>query len=203
MIQANILELFWLLTCLAGVLTTGLLLAGALQERFAYLEQGDTDPTRQLARLLVLSGNQRRELLRLITQLLLLFVVVPSLFRPGDVALVFDLSTAESIQRTLGSLAVLALITVPPTMLINSLLDARQNRRLRDMSEVWTIQTVARLVADGQARLEESLTSIHEKADATIEKADAAYSEANHANVKIAELQQALLEERAERQANE
>lgn len=192
--SVNLVELLWTVICLSGVFTSAVLVIGAWSELSAFNHDPKVGDGTHIARRLILGGSVRRELFRLAVQLLLLGVVVPSLFRPGDVTFVIDFSTAESIQRTLNSLALVALIAVPVFMLINSLLDARQNRRVRDVTEALSTQSIAEVAAASTQRIEAALAAIGKKADA-------AYHAANDVNLKISDLNERLLEEAEARKA--
>jgi hypothetical protein len=188
--QVNLMETLWIAACLSGVVVTAVLVWDAAAERDGY-SRTPNDSARRLARMLVLNGNIRRDSIRLATQLCLLAVVAPSLFRPGEVPLVLDLSTPESLLMTLTTVAVLSLLAVPVLLLVNSVLDFRDRRRLRAV--------VVALVEDERSDLLAAIDRVGgetvDAIDKVGDKADAAYHEANQVNVKIASLDQRLFDQ--------
>ena len=154
--QINWVETFWLVVSLAGFFVTAALVAGAVGEFWGYRKQPGLDNGSHRLRLSVLVSALRRETLRLLVQTGLLVTVMPSLLRPGDIVLVFDFDAvarfiqigeySAEAQATLGTVAILSLITVPPLLLVNSLLDLREKRRLRRMSELLITPEAAALI---------------------------------------------------------
>lgn len=128
------------------------------------------------ARELAASGIVRRESFRVATQLLLLVVVIPSLFREGDTNL---------------SPALAALMTVPVVLLLSSFFDARERKALTVLVTAEALQ----VKTDALDRIETALaenTAISQEAS---DHADAAYKEANSVNVKIATQGAAILKQ--------
>jgi hypothetical protein len=122
---------------------------------------------RRRARVLTARGNVRREGLRLVVQSLLLGVAIPGAFVDREINLTPPL---------------MALIAVPVVLLISTLLDTRDRSRLAGM-------LLTDIAAERTALALE--TSVQENIELTKEvgqKADAAYNEANHVNVKLVEL---------------
>lgn len=125
------------------------------------------DVDRRRARVVTARGNVRREAFRMVAQLLLLAVAVPGAFSDREINL---------------SPALIALIAVPIVLLLASAFDTRDRNRL------------ATLVLEDIAN-ERLKTALEASVQANIEltkevgvKADAAYKEANHVNLKIEKL---------------
>ena len=160
----NPVEAFWVFTNLAGALVTVALLFDAWQERRAYMRTPN-DSARRQARTLVVTGNVRREAIRLYMQIALLVLAVPSLLRPGDVPFTFDLSTPESTAATISTVALLSLITVPVALLVNSLLDMRERHRLRlvtvehdrDLAVDQAVQELSTLAEDKTEEIKQTI----------------------------------------------
>lgn len=122
---------------------------------------------RRRARTLTARGNVRREVFRLVVQALLLSIAIPGVLVDQETAL---------------SLPILALIAVPVVLLISTLLDTRDRSRLAGMllTDIASERVSLALETSVQENIELTKDAAH--------KADAAYKEANHVNLKIAEL---------------
>jgi hypothetical protein len=119
------------------------------------------------ARELAASGIVRREMVRVIVQVLLLSIAVPGLFSDRETAL---------------SPVVAALMAVPLFLLLSSFWDARERKAMTVIvtAEALTVKT-------------DALERIERKVEAGAEAAHQAYKVANDINVKIAAQQQAGL----------
>lgn len=102
-------EAFWTVTNLVTLILSALALLDARADRDA------VHALNGRARELAAAGQVRRETLRVIVQALLLSVVIPSLFSPGDVRL---------------SPQIVALMIVPVILFAGSWLDRRDRRAL-------------------------------------------------------------------------
>lgn len=143
------IELLWITTNGFTFLLTAVALIDALQ--LPALEPG--------ARQLVARGNIRRELLRLVVQTLLLLVAVPGLFSDREITL---------------TPALAALIAVPVVLLISTIFDALDRRKLRLMA----FDVIKAEQASALERIEAAVAVVGDKAEA-------AYHEANQVNQKI------------------
>jgi hypothetical protein len=125
------------------------------------------DSPRHEARLAVAEGNVRREILRLLVHTLLISIVLPGLFIDRPITL----------TPALG-----ALLLVPVVLLIQTALDVRERAAVAEklLVLVRTERDVLALEASVQANIELTKTAV--------EKAEAAYSVANHSNEKLAVL---------------
>ena len=124
------------------------------------------------ARELVAAGQVRRETFRTAVQGLLLAAVFPSLLARPE----------------LGIIAIGALMTVPVLLLIASLTDARDRRRM-------TVFTAAQVLADDAS----ALARIEAKVDAGSEVAHQAFEVANTINEKLAGQADALIQQGEDR----
>lgn len=157
MLQVNPLEGFWALASLTGLVATLILLGDSWTERQATLVLGNG---RQAIRMLIVRGNIRRELLRLLIQVLAGVAVIPGLFRPGEIVLVFNLSTDELKLATAVSIAVLSLIAIPFVLMASSIADARDRKRLRSMTiDVLRVEKIVR--ADEISHAEDAVRAEH------------------------------------------
>lgn len=126
-----------------------------------------TGADRRKARTLTARGNVRREVIRVVVQFIFLGLALPAVFSDREITLTPFL---------------VAFIAIPVLLLISTLFDTRDRNRLASM-----------LLTDiATERAETALeTSVQENIELTKtvgEKADAAYQEANHVNLKLVEL---------------
>lgn len=150
----------WLVANLIALVLTLSALVGALSDQAA------VHALNGKARELAATGQVRREALRAIVQVLLVFVVIPGLFVDRDVPL---------------TPTVTALMAVPLVLLLSSILDARDRRRM-------TVLATAEVIDHRNAildRIEEAITENTEISRAASELASAAYQEANTVNKKL------------------
>ena len=167
-LHVNGVEALWIVLNL----TTFVLTASALLDARA-----DREAVRKLngsARELVAKGIVRREGLRLVVQVLLLIIVVPGVFADRE----FNFTPA-----------IAALMLIPIVLLISSAVDARDRRAL-------TVVVAADLLEERTTALDRLEQALTENTDITREAsahADAAYHEANSVNLKIADLNEALV----------
>lgn len=103
------LELLWITINLVTILMTAAALADALAVK------RDVEILNGRAREIAATGNVRREIYRLVVQVLLLTIVVPGLFREAPTPL---------------NITVATLMAIPIVLLVSTLLDARDRRRL-------------------------------------------------------------------------
>lgn len=132
----NAVEAFWIFTNLATLFVTFAAFLDALADRRTYLKL--TDVGERSARAIAARGNVRREVMRLIVQILLLAVIVPGLFVDRPVEM---------------SAPVLALITVPVMLLAASLMDALDRRELARLTLADVISERERVDAYVENRL--------------------------------------------------
>ena len=160
-ISINAVEALWIsVNGITAVLTVLALLDAWHDLRVA-------NPDRRRARILAARGNVRRELFRTVVQFLLLSATVPGIFTPGEIQL---------------SVPIACLIAVPIVLLLSSALDARDRNSLATMvlEDIATERAATAL----EASVQENIWLTRE----AITHADAAAAEANHVNVKIADL---------------
>lgn len=119
------------------------------------------------AREIAANSNFRREAIRLVTQTLLLFVVIPSLFVDRPIQL---------------NPQIIALTLVPVALFANSALDTLDRRRLIGTVEKAMIAENTKTLG----RIEVAITANTELTQVAAEHADSAYREANSVNEKIA-----------------
>jgi signal transduction histidine kinase len=120
------------------------------------------------ARELAASGIVRRELIRVMVQVMLLAVALPGLFTPD--------------RNTPLNPVVAMLMAVPVLLLISSFLDARERKALTVMvtAEALVLKT------DALDRIEGKLDRNTEVSAEAVIEARRAYQEANHLNEKLA-----------------
>jgi hypothetical protein len=128
------------------------------------------------ARELAATGIVRRELVRVIVQVLLLSIAVPGLF---------------SDRQTTLSPALAALMAVPVFLLLASFWDARERKRMTTIVAAEALVTKT----DAFARIEEALAANTAISQEASDHADAAYKEANSVNEKIANQGAALVKQ--------
>lgn len=130
------------------------------------------------AREIAASNKVRNETLRLGCQLILLGIALPALILPGDTPLNY---------------LVVALMAISLFLLHASALDRRDRKELlRITLEQLEAERIASKVTVLE-RIESKLDENTKVSQAAREHADAAYKEANNVNVKIADLNTALL----------
>src|SRR5678815_3066421 len=172
------LEAVWILLNTAAVLLTGqALLEARVNQKSVHALNGH-------AREIVADGIVRREFIRLAIQVILLLLVVPGIF---------------SSRPTPLSPFVLALMAIAILLLISSLFDAAERKRL--------FLTVAKeLIKENDsalARLEVALAINTQISQTASDQAERAYHEANDVNNKIAAQGVALIsleQDRADRE---
>lgn len=108
-IDVNEVEAIWIALTLGGVVLRVLALRDACRDRVAIRALNGR------AREIMADGSVRREVLRLVVQLLLLSIVVPAILRPGP---------------TVISVGLLVVIAIPAVLFVDSVLDTRERRRL-------------------------------------------------------------------------
>ena len=127
-IDINLIEGIWVATSLSGAVVTGFAIVDAWGDRAAVkLLNG---PIRRR----IAHGALRRELFRLVVQILLLTVAIPAIFTPGDVPL---------------SLPIIALMGIPITLLVQTLLDYNDRHALNILTAVAAMKLEA---ADAKQR---------------------------------------------------
>jgi hypothetical protein len=180
--QVNVVEAFWVAVNLTSLVVTLGALWDAIENESSYkrLSFGKE----RTARIVAAMGNIRREVLRALMQFLLLSLVVPQLFRPGEILFTFDLTTPEGVQRTIQTLFVVNLIAIPVVMLVQTLADWRDRRLIASMS----LEQVLTERQEVDARIEATLEMIVASAEGARTEAAAAYHEANNANEKLGRL---------------
>ncbi len=167
MISINAVEAVWLTASALGFIFTVHALVDAWQQHAIVRRLNDR------AAEIAAATNVRREVIRLPIQALLLFVVVPRLF---------------SDQETPLTPTLAALLAVPILLLVNTLFDLRDRRRLVDAtlgSVQVQIQQASQRLENGMARLEHDLAENTARTIESGDKADAAYVAANDANTKL------------------
>lgn len=170
-LQVHPIEALWFVVNVTTLLLTLLALLEA--RRDLVIAEADTTPSHE-ARELTARGNVRREFLRVIIQALLISIVIPGLFTDRPISL---------------SPIVLALIGIAIVLLASTIFDTRERTKLGQMllELVKADRDLLALEASVQTNIELTREGIHH-AQIAGEKADAAFSEANHANVKLATL---------------
>lgn len=158
--------LFWLLINTTAAFVTAQAVYGAWLD---YRTARGTQTGFWGARLLTARGNVRRESLRLITQLLLLSLAVPALFRTTPVTL---------------SPSIVVLMLVPVVLFIATAFDARDRAILTQMLLVPGTLTDAAL----ESSIQENIALTRDVG----EKAEAAYHEANSVNEKLVRLHELI-----------
>jgi hypothetical protein len=158
------LEALWFAINAVALVLTGLALVDA--DRDVRVAKADDSP-RHEARQAVAQGNVRREILRLLVHALLISIVLPGLFIDRPITL----------TPALG-----ALLLVPMVLLVQTALDVRERAAVaaKLLVLVRTERDTLALEASVQANIELTKTAV--------EKAEAAYSVANHSNDKLAKL---------------
>lgn len=167
-LHVDFLEAVWFLVTAAALLQTTLSLIDA--RRDLVVVTGDLDEGRDV-RELTARGNVRREVMRIVMELLLLSIVLPGLFIDRPISL---------------SLPLVALMLIPIALLIQVRLDGRLRGRLAVM-----LLTMVRSDRDRLA-LESSVQENIELTKEATANAEKAYHEANNVNVKIATLTEKL-----------
>lgn len=164
----NEVEGFWLTVNLA----TFILTLFALWD--AWVAKGIVRRLNGHAREIAAAGNLRREVIRLVVQTLLLFVVIPGLFTDHPTTL---------------SLPLVALIAVPMVLLLGSVYDTIDRRRL-----IGTVEQALRGESEQSlTRIEVAIAENTELTQQAADHADLAYKEANSVNEKIATQGAAIL----------
>lgn len=161
MISINAVEAVWLSVNGVTATLTFLALLDAWHDERAAL------PDRRRARILAARANVRREAFRMIVQLLLLGIAIPGIFDARDIHLTPTLTM---------------LIAVPVVLLLASAFDTRDRTRLA----AFVLEDIA--TERAAVALETSVQQNIELTKEAISHADAAASQANHANVKIADV---------------
>lgn len=114
-VQINAFEAFWILTCAIGAIVTAAALVDAWADRAAVKLLNGPIRTR------IARGAVRREVFRLISQLLLLAVALPAIFTPGDVPL---------------NPQIAALLAVPAVILASTLMDYNDRHALNVLTSI-------------------------------------------------------------------
>lgn len=170
-IHVSLIEAFWIAINFATAVITLFNLTDARRDRAAIMLING--PIRKL----IARGNIRREVLRLVVQVLLLSVAAPGLLVDREITL---------------SPALVALICVPVILLVSSLADRNERHEL-------TVLSVAEVVKERDAQFAALSQQITEGSD----RADAAYAEANTVNTKISDLNDRLIEQGERAEAHE
>lgn len=176
-ISLNSIEVTWVVINLFTFIVTVLALWDTWQARVVVTRLNGH------AREIVAGGNLRREVVRLLTQILLLGVAIPAALRVNEAVLTSEIAM---------------LMVVPVLLLINSLLDTYDRKRvlriIGDDIEKDRRASLTRIEAQnvGLAAAMEENTRISTEAS---QHADKAYHEANQVNEKIAAQGAAILEQ--------
>jgi len=152
MFNVNYIEGFWLLTNLIAAVVTFFALLDARRDKAAIrLING-------ASRTLIAKGNVRREVFRMMIQVLLLVAVVPGLFVDNPPVL---------------SVPVVAVVTVTVLLLINSVLDTVDRNALNIITVADVVSEFERIAAEvaqanaaAQAKSQAAIAVIDEKVDA-------------------------------------
>jgi len=150
----NLIEAVWITINIAAIVVVISNLLGAIREKHAYVALAGPE---RGARSVITRGNERREWLRLIKQFLLLIIVIPSAFSPGDI----NLSLNPDSPMFSVTVFVVTLMAVPLVMLYGSVMDARDRRSLAAI-------TYADLLAERdltEARMRKKLAELAARAD--------------------------------------
>lgn len=159
------IEALWFIVNATTLVITAIALFDA--RRDLALTRADPSNETRDARELTARGNVRREVLRAIVQILLISIVIPGLFTDRPITL---------------SPPIIALILVPAVLLTSTIFDVRDRAKLGELLIGMVRAERETLALESSVQQDIALTR------ESIGHAQAAYSEANSVNEKIARL---------------
>jgi len=166
MVNINAVEAIWItLNLVTLILAISALIDARADAKAVRLLNGR-------AREVAADGIVRREIYRVLVQVLLLAIAIPTVFRPGNIE---------------PSPSVVFLMTIPVLLLLSSVFDARDRKTM-------TVLVAADLLVEHSDRFDELEALIRQASD----HASAAYKEANSVNLKIARQDAQIIEQNEE-----